>query len=557
MMVQFALAYLQRLRQNIDHSAVLQGVREDGLLTRRYMFLVTVSAGIAVLGLLQSSPAVVIGAMLLSPLMGPLIALGLSLAVLDFPQMRRSLLALLVGSVLAIGFAALIVHLSPIQDATPEVLARTRPTLFDLMVAVLSGLAGGHAEVRRKGVAIVGVAIATALMPPLAVVGFGLATASREIAQGAFALFMTNLLAIALSATLVGKVYGFGASDVRGHTAWQTFLILATFGALSVPLGFSLRNIAQETVVSRDTRQVVSAFADALGGRVVSVQTRMDSEAGVRVEALILVRNYAPGGHQALEGELKAVLKRSVRLRLDQVPLGREELLQQIKPSSNPEPALPPVVQSLLARQDRVERVRREISSTVFLPIRALDINPDSASVTIQLAARPAVPLAALREAEQRLSVRLPEWRFELIPPAMALPWVPFESASFELDEQAQAVLEDVRWALQRWQIDRLEVIGQASADRGSLTINRRLAENRATAVAEHFHALGFDVQARADFPTADQGQLEARYGPNAVQRALLRVPDPSPRSLDRAAGEAESGPLQGPSMGPVPTDQR
>jgi uncharacterized hydrophobic protein (TIGR00271 family) len=122
--------------------------------------MIMMSAGIAVIGLLLSSPAVVIGAMLISPLMNPILGFGFALATLDFPQVRRSLTALAEVTVLAVAFTAAIVLVSPLKEATSEILARTRPNLFDLLVALLAALAGGFAIIKGQGGTIVGVAIA-------------------------------------------------------------------------------------------------------------------------------------------------------------------------------------------------------------------------------------------------------------------------------------------------------------------------------------------------------------------------------------------------------------
>ncbi|WP_459663371.1 DUF389 domain-containing protein, partial [Novosphingobium sp. 11B] len=109
----------------------------------------------------------VIGAMLISPLMSPILGLGFSLALFDFSEMRRALTALAIGGGAAVLFTALIVALSPLQAPTSEIIARTRPNLFDLAVALFAALAGTFAIIRGRGDTIVGVAIATALMPPL------------------------------------------------------------------------------------------------------------------------------------------------------------------------------------------------------------------------------------------------------------------------------------------------------------------------------------------------------------------------------------------------------
>jgi uncharacterized hydrophobic protein (TIGR00271 family) len=171
----------------VDHEAVMERIVADSGWSPRYAFMVMMSAGIAVLGLLLSSPAVVIGAMLISPLMSPILGLGFSLALFDFAEMRRSMIALAIGAVAAVLFTALIVSISPLQAPTSEIIARTRPNLFDLAVALFASLAGTFAIIRGRGDTIVGVAIATALMPPLAVVGFGLATWNMGVLGGAFA----------------------------------------------------------------------------------------------------------------------------------------------------------------------------------------------------------------------------------------------------------------------------------------------------------------------------------------------------------------------------------
>lgn len=225
----------------VDHAGIVSEVLPDAYLSRRYLFMITVACGIAMLGLLQNSPAVIIGAMLISPLMGPIMGLGFSLCVLDFDSMRRTMVALMAGVALALAISALITHLSPLHEATPEILARTRPNLFDLLVAIFSGLAGAYTTIKRKGEAIVGVAIATALMPPLAVAGYGMAIGNVKIATGAAFLFMTNLLAISLCTTMMARWYGFGARNRPAQTLFQSTLVIVTFALISIPLAFALR----------------------------------------------------------------------------------------------------------------------------------------------------------------------------------------------------------------------------------------------------------------------------------------------------------------------------
>lgn len=159
---------------SVDHEGVVARIESESGWSGRYVFMTMMSAAIVVLGLLLSSPAVVIGAMLISPLMNPILGLGFSLALLDFSETRRSLTALAAGAIVAIAFTAIIVLVSPLKAPTAEIMARTRPNLFDLLVALFATLAGTFAIIRDRGETLVGVAIATALMPPLAVVGMGL-----------------------------------------------------------------------------------------------------------------------------------------------------------------------------------------------------------------------------------------------------------------------------------------------------------------------------------------------------------------------------------------------
>ncbi|MBA3897656.1 MAG: DUF389 domain-containing protein, partial [Sphingomonadaceae bacterium] len=192
----FALYRWWRLKVvgTVDHQAVFDRIFSESGWSARYAFMTLMSAGIAILGLLLSSPAVVIGAMLISPLMRPILGLGFALALFDFKELRRALAALGLGVVLAILLTVAIVMVSPLKATTGEILSRTRPNLFDLLVALFSAMAGTFAIVRGRGETIVGVAIATALMPPLAVVGYGLATWNMAVFGGSLALFVTNFV---------------------------------------------------------------------------------------------------------------------------------------------------------------------------------------------------------------------------------------------------------------------------------------------------------------------------------------------------------------------------
>jgi len=173
-----------------------------------YWLEILFSIGIATLGLIINSPAVVIGAMLISPLMGPIIASGLAIALGDFYLGFKSIVNVFLSTVVAILLAAFITWILPFRSPTAEILARVQPTLLDLGVAVLSGMAGAVVMCRGgKGggiTALPGVAVAVALMPPLGVVGFGVGVGwDWGIIRGGGLLYLTNLVAIIMSSFVV------------------------------------------------------------------------------------------------------------------------------------------------------------------------------------------------------------------------------------------------------------------------------------------------------------------------------------------------------------------
>ncbi|MDE6374154.1 MAG: TIGR00341 family protein, partial [Alistipes sp.] len=156
---------------------------------------------IASLGLNVDSAAVIIGAMLISPIMGPIMGVGLALGINDFDLLKRSLRNLLFMFIVAIIASTLYFFLSPLSANSSEVLARTTPTPDDVLIALFGGLAGMIAQTRqdRNSTVIPGVAIATALIPPLCTAGFGIATVQPRFFLGAFYLFFINSVFIALA----------------------------------------------------------------------------------------------------------------------------------------------------------------------------------------------------------------------------------------------------------------------------------------------------------------------------------------------------------------------
>lgn len=318
-------------RTDESRALTLAGVARDARLDRNFLILIALASAIATLGLLQSSTAVVIGAMLVSPLMGPIMGIGFGLATIESGLIRRSLVTLAAGMGVAILVAMLIILISPIQDVTAELRARTQPNLMDLGIAVVGGIAGAIAIIRNMSGVMVGVAIATALVPPLATVGFGLVTGRTDFATGAALLFLTNTLAIAFAATIVARINRFGPSMTPQHTAMQLVGIVAVLAVLSIPLAISLDNFGREVRARAVVQSELSGLLQRRD-RVESLNVSVNGE-DVAVEGVVLVDKFTPLLGERLAERATRSLERKVLVDLAQVKRqsnAAEELQDQL-----------------------------------------------------------------------------------------------------------------------------------------------------------------------------------------------------------------------------------
>ncbi|MBZ0300665.1 MAG: TIGR00341 family protein [Anaerolineae bacterium] len=178
-----------------------QGMAEASL---DFTVLIVVAALLASFGLLTSSAAVIIGAMLVAPLMSPLIGFSVGMTTGRIPLVRRSAITVIQGFLLAVGIALLVGLISPTQIVTPEMAARGNPTVLDMGIALASGIIGAYATARKEiPAALAGVAIAAALVPPVCTIGLGIAYGNAALSRGAALLFTTNIISIILAAWLV------------------------------------------------------------------------------------------------------------------------------------------------------------------------------------------------------------------------------------------------------------------------------------------------------------------------------------------------------------------
>lgn len=249
-----------------EELAFYQDMRTASRPSINYFVLIALSAVIATLGLLLNSPAVIIGAMLVAPLMSPIISSAVGIVFGDIRMLRGALLATLQGVLMAIFIAVILTLISPFSELTGEILSRTQPNLLDLMVALASGMAGAYALARKEvGEALPGVAIAAALMPPVCTIGIGLALAatgqaSITIALGSLLLFIANLAGIIVSAIVILLLLGIRPPDIesrqlslkKGLTYSIVFLLI-----VSLPLGWILFRSVRDGNIEKATHRIV------------------------------------------------------------------------------------------------------------------------------------------------------------------------------------------------------------------------------------------------------------------------------------------------------------
>lgn len=403
---------------SVDQAAVIDARREDCAMSARYMFMIAMSGGIAILGLLQSSPAVVIGAMLLSPLMGPIIGLGFAMAIGDYGWLRQSAKSLAYGSIIAIALCALIVFMSPLQTVTAEIAARTRPNLFDLLVALFSALAGAYAMIRGREGTIVGVAIATALMPPLAVVGFGLATWNWTVFSGALLLYFTNLMTIALTAALMARLYGFRTALSDGQTQFQNIVIVVAFVALAVPLGYSLRQIAWEANASR---QIQGEVTDVFDNRVRLSQFDINFDARpIEVSATVLTPELRNDAEEIASRGMERIAGQPVNFTITQYQVGTSKSAAEHAQLA----AVQAQEQMAIARADELAA---RLALIAGVPDTEVLIDRQRRRAVVKARVLDGAELAAYSDLEKRIAATEPDWRIELVPPVRTLPRIEFD----------------------------------------------------------------------------------------------------------------------------------
>ena len=274
-----------------------------------YYIMLFLSGVISTLGLLAGSTAAIIGAMIVAPLMGPIVGMAFAITMGNRRLLKRAGLSVFTGALLTIATAYLICQVVGINTINPEILERTRPTLIDLAIGLAAGAAGSFGKTRREVAdALPGVAIAVALVPPLSVIGIGLAFQDTSIFLGSMLLFLTNLAGIILSGGLIfiWQDYGSIKRAKKGLTASTATVLL-----LGVPLGFAMKDLITEersrTLVGRLIREETLTFSetDIRRLRVTSLGDDLRIDLEVAAPSGSIARNQIELVHHFLEEELE------------------------------------------------------------------------------------------------------------------------------------------------------------------------------------------------------------------------------------------------------------
>lgn len=256
------LKELLDFREDTDRDATIEAIKNDIPFKGATAWILVCSIFVASIGLNANSTAVVIGAMLISPLMGPILGVGLSIAVNDVDTLKRSLVNLGTMIVLSLLTAFLFFYLFPLSEDTSELLGRVKPDIRDVLIAFFGGLALIIAKTKRGTIAsvIFGVAIATALMPPLCTAGYGLAKGNWQYFGGAMYLFTINTIFIALATFVVLKVLRFPMLKYVNSAKRKRIGRLASLLAIvvMVPAVWTFINVLQESNFMRDAKAFVN-----------------------------------------------------------------------------------------------------------------------------------------------------------------------------------------------------------------------------------------------------------------------------------------------------------
>lgn len=299
-----------------DKGRTLERVVKEINFTGANIWILACAVLVASVGLNVNSAAVIIGAMLISPLMGPIVGAGFALGIYDFDLLKKSLRNLAIATIVSLIVSTLYFFLSPFKDVQSELLARTTPNIYDILIAFFGGIVGAIAITRvERGNPIPGVAIATALMPPLCTAGYGLATMNWAYFLGAFYLYCINCVFIGIATFAIIKLLKYPAKvminesqqrRVRQGITWLTLIML-------VPSSYLAYNLYKEQEFRKLTEKFLTEEFTDKGDVIVYKKTSVNSSPR-RVELAFLSRRFENDEIKQLNAKLEKTVDQRVNL---------------------------------------------------------------------------------------------------------------------------------------------------------------------------------------------------------------------------------------------------
>lgn len=361
-----------KMASQVNHRTVIKDIYLEVDISPGYFLFLTLSNLIALFGLITNSAAVVIGAMLISPLMGPILSCGFAFITGDWMIGRKALRKVTLSVAVTLVVAAIATYLSPLHDVTGEILSRTRPNLFDLVIAFFAGIAGAIAICTKKNyITIVpGVAIATAVIPPLSVAGFGIGTWNFSVAGGGFFLFFTNFVAIIFATAIIFYLYGFkpGISTELGTAQLKKRIAILTLSLviIAMPLIYTLHVSVAEVRLRGNIQFALKQEFDVERRSHLATFGYIEREGdALEISAIVNTVDYLREAEvKRIEEKIARYLKRDIILNVEQVRVQAGGLKEEAAKS----PILPTLVPSRppgeiirSSREDSVGTMRKTV----------------------------------------------------------------------------------------------------------------------------------------------------------------------------------------------------
>ena len=293
----FIKEYLDLHKDKDNEQLTVESIRKGVSFKGANLWILIFATFMASLGLNVNSTAVIIGAMLISPLMGPIMGIGLAVGINDFELMKRSFKSFLITTAFSVVTSTIFFFLSPLAEAQSELLARTSPNIYNVFIALFGGLAGVVAlSTKEKGNVIPGVAIATALMPPLCTAGYGLATGNLAFFLGALYLYFINSVFISVATYLGVRVMNFRAKEFVDKTRelkvrkYIVFIVIATM----VPALYLTVGIITETVFKGAATRFVAEELSFDGTQIIDKSIHRNDSTKEREIRVVLIGAEVP-----------------------------------------------------------------------------------------------------------------------------------------------------------------------------------------------------------------------------------------------------------------------